>query len=87
MSNQSLFSSIYGANNEEQRELALVLNPVQGFVAISGYDCDSMNDLYPSPQKSIAPTKTIHSTKDERTEILWTHYDPKATNLQNFILG
>jgi DNA adenine methylase len=79
----------YEMSDEEHRELALVLNSVQGLVAISGYDCDLMNDLYPSPQwhKSIAPTKTIHSTKDERTEILWTNYDPKATNPKNSILG
>jgi len=72
----------YEMSDEEHRKLALVLNSIQGLVAISGYDCDLMTDLYPSPKwyKSIAPTKTIHSTKDERTEILWTNYDPKATN-------
>jgi len=39
-----------------------------------------MDDLYPPPKwhKSIAPTRTIHSVKDKRTEILWTNYDPKA---------
>jgi DNA adenine methylase len=72
----------YEMNNEEHRHLALVLNSVQGLVAISGYDCDVMNDLYPSPNwyKHIAPAKTIHSTKDERTEILWTNYDPRTIN-------
>lgn len=68
----------YEMSDEEHRELALALNSVQGLVAISGYDCDLMNELYPAPKwhKNVAPVKTIHSTKDERTEILWTNYDP-----------
>ncbi|MDR5638986.1 MULTISPECIES: DNA adenine methylase [unclassified Thermosynechococcus] len=72
----------YEMSNKEHRELASVLNSVQGLVAISGYDCDLMDELYPSPNwyKNIAPSKTIHSTKDERTEILWTNYAPKAIN-------
>lgn len=72
----------YEMSNEEHRELAFVLNSVQGLVAISGYDCDLMDELYPSPKwyKNIAPAKTIHSTKGERTEILWTNYDPQAIN-------
>ena len=40
----------YEMSDEEHCELALVLNSVQGLVAISGYDCDFMNDLYPSPK-------------------------------------
>ncbi len=72
----------YEMSNEEHCELASVLDSVQALVAISGYDCDLMNELYPFPKwyKNIAPTKTIHSTKDERTEILWTNYDPKTVN-------
>jgi DNA adenine methylase len=70
----------YEMTDEEHRELASVLNSVQGLVAVSGYECKLMNDLYPSPKwrKNVAPAKTIHSTKDERTEILWTNYDPKS---------
>lgn len=69
----------YEMSDAEHCELALVLNSVQGLVAISGYDCDLMNELYPSPRwyKSIASPKTIHSSKDKRTEILWTNYDPR----------
>ncbi|WP_298817204.1 DNA adenine methylase [Chloroflexus sp.] len=68
----------YEMSDEEHRELALVLNSVQGLVAVSGYDCALMQELYPSPKwhKHIAPTRTIHSTKDARTEIVWTNYDP-----------
>ncbi len=58
-------------------ELAKVLNAVKGKVALSNYDCELMNELYPSPKwrKYVAPAKTIHSTKDKRSEVLWTNYD------------
>jgi len=70
----------YEMDNTQHRELAELLNSVQGMVAVSGYDCDLMNRLYRPPvwRKNVGPTKTIHSTKDERTEILWTNYDPKS---------
>src|SRR5690606_12867084 len=64
--------------NEEHRLLAELLNQVQGRVAISNYQCELMDELYPAPQwrKLLAPEKTIHSTKDKRVEALWTNYDP-----------
>lgn len=67
----------YEMSDEEHRQLAEVLNSVQGLVAISGYDCDLMNELYSPPNwvKNVGPTRTIHSTKDKRTEILWTNYN------------
>lgn len=70
----------YEMSDAEHRELAEVLNHVQGLVAISGYECDLMNALYPPPKwlKHVAPPRTIHTTKDERTEILWTNYDPRT---------
>lgn len=66
-------------NDRDHRELSKVLNSVQGFVAVSNYDCDFMNRLYPAKKwlKIIGPKKTIHSTKDIRTEVLWTNYDPE----------
>jgi DNA adenine methylase len=65
--------------DNEHCELAGVLNSVRGKAAISGYDCDLMNELYPSPKwfKNTGQARTIHSTKDKRTEVLWTNYDPK----------
>ncbi|NMC20896.1 MAG: DNA adenine methylase [Thermogutta sp.] len=70
----------YEMDDAGHRELAELLNSVQGKVAISGYDCDLMNRLYGPPvwRKHVGPTKTIHSTKDERTEVLWTNYDPES---------
>ena len=71
----------YEMNDEEHRHLARALNEAEGKVAISGYDCDLMNELYPSPRwfRNFAGSKTIHSTKDQRTEVLWTNYDPAET--------
>lgn len=60
----------------QHRELAATLNAVQGRVAISNYDCDLYNDLYPAPrwQKHVGPAKTTHTTKGTRTEVLWTNF-------------
>ena len=66
-------------NNPDHEELARVLNSAQGLVAVSNYDCDLMNRLYPAKKwlKTTGPQKTIHSTKDKRAENLWTNYDPE----------
>lgn len=64
--------------DDEHRELAKILNSVEGYVAISNYDCLLMDELYPKPKwfKTIGPEKKIHSSKDIRYEVLWTNYDP-----------
>jgi DNA adenine methylase len=66
----------YEMADEEHRALAAVLNSVNGMVAISNYQCDLMEEIYPSPKwnKHVAPPRTIHSTKGVRTEALWTNY-------------
>jgi DNA adenine methylase len=63
--------------DREHRELAKVLNSAQGLVAISNYDCILMRELYPAPKwrMHVSAERTIHSTKDKRTEVLWTNYD------------
>ncbi len=68
----------YEMTDEEHRELARVLNAVQGRAAISNYQCRLMNELYPAPKwtKTVAPERTIHSTKGKRAEALWMNYDP-----------
>ena len=68
----------YEMTDEEHRQLAHVLNSAQGRVAISNYQCKLMDELHPAPKwtKNIAPEKTIHSTKGQRAEALWTNYDP-----------
>ena len=67
----------YEMTDEEHRALAAVLNNVRGMVAISNYQCDLMEELYPAPKwsKHVAAAKTIHSTKGSRIEALWTNYD------------
>lgn len=64
--------------NEQHAMLAATLNKVKGRVAISNYDCELMDALYPSPKwrKFMSPERTIHSTKGKRSEVLWTNYDP-----------
>ncbi len=64
--------------DEQHRELAAVLNKVKGRVALSNYPCPLMDSLYPPGKwwKTVAPARTNHSTKDKRTEALWTNYDP-----------
>jgi DNA adenine methylase len=68
----------YEMSDGEHRELARALNASQGLVAISNYQCELMDELYSVPKwtKHVAPEKTIHSTKDKRTEALWTNFDP-----------
>ena len=73
-------SKAYGheMSDVQHSELAVVLNRVQGKVALSNYDCDLMNDLYPAPKwrKVVSPEKTIHSTKGKRAEVMWLNYKP-----------
>jgi len=75
----------YEMNNSDHRELAKILNSVEGLVAISNYECDLMNELYPSKKwtKIYSPEKIIHSTKDIRQEVLWINYNVNKQNLKN----
>jgi DNA adenine methylase len=64
-------------NDNHHRELAKTLNSIEGLAAISNYECELMEELYPSKKwkKVFSPEKTIHSTKDTRQEVLWINYD------------
>lgn len=64
-------------DNYDHEALAAVLNAVDGCVAISNYECELMDELYPPKnwKKILAPQKTIHSTKDVRQEVLWVNYN------------
>ena len=61
----------------QHRELAKALNAAKGMVALSNYDCALINELYPPNRwrKITSPERTIHSTKDLRSEVLWVNYD------------
>jgi DNA adenine methylase len=73
-------SKAYGfeMTDAQHRELAEVLNSVQGMVALSNYQAPLLDRLYPASKwhKTVSPERTNHSTKDKRVEVLWTNYDP-----------
>ena len=74
-------SKAYGFEMDEKqhREFAKAVNRCAAKVAVSGYYHPLMKELFPDStwKKTIGNTKTIHSTKGTRTEILWTNYNPK----------
>lgn len=76
-------TSSYGfeMDNQQHRELAEVLNSVEGMVALSNYNCKLMEELYLSKKwkKIFSHEKTIHSTKDKRQEVLWINFDLQKT--------
>ncbi|MCR4318482.1 MAG: DNA adenine methylase [Planctomycetes bacterium] len=67
----------YEMNDDEHVELARALNDAKGKVAVSGYDCDLMTELYPSKKwrKIVGPSRKIHSVKQDRREVLWVNYE------------
>ena len=73
-------SKAYGfeMTNEEHGQLAAALNSIKGKAAVSNYDCEMMDKLYPAPKwrKFVNAPKTNHATKGVRVEVLWTNYDP-----------
>ncbi len=62
----------------DHRALAAKLQGVQGKVALSGYRSALYTELYADWYATEGETKIVHSVKQERTEILWTNYEPKA---------
>lgn len=67
----------YEMSDNEHIELANVLRSAEGKVALSGYECDLMDELYFDWYVTNAPVKKIYSTKQPRQETLWTNYDPR----------
>ena len=66
----------YEMSDDEHRALAAVLRNAKGKVALSGYKCDLMDELYGDWYRSSAPAKHAHSIKQLREETLWTNYEP-----------
>ncbi|HVG21705.1 MAG TPA: DNA adenine methylase [Blastocatellia bacterium] len=54
--------------------LAEVLRSVKGKVALSGYHCKLMDELYRGWQSIEAEEKHCHSVKTPRKEVLWINY-------------
>ena len=59
---------------DEHAELAAVLVACEGMVAISGYQCELMSDLYRGWRRHDDSPKSIHSSKGLRQEALWTNF-------------
>lgn len=64
----------YEMTDRQHRELARVLHSVEGKVALSGYHCDLLDELYSDWHYIEAPEKNCHSVKQPRTEVLWVNY-------------
>ena len=67
--------------DDDHRELAKALRKAEGKVALSGYHCDLMDELYGDWNWVEAPAKMCHSVKTERREVLWMNYQPSQTDL------
>lgn len=61
--------------DEQHRELAEVLRNVKGKVALSGYHCKLMDELYGDWRRVESEEKVIHSVKTRRREVLWINYE------------
>lgn len=74
-------SGAYGfeMSNSDHKELARVLRSVKGKVALSGYRCPLLDELYEGWNRLEAPEKQAHSCKKPRTEVLWTNYSPELS--------
>lgn len=65
----------YEMTDDDHIKLAEVLRSVKGKVALSGYHCDLLDELYGDWTYIEAPAKKVHSVKTERVEVLWVNYD------------
>ncbi len=69
-------SSAYGfeMDEEQHRDLAQVLQKIEGKAAVSGYRCPLMDKLYKGWHRFDADEKHCHSIKKLRQECLWMNY-------------
>jgi len=64
----------YEMEDNDHVELARALAGARGKVAVSGYVCNLMNELYGNWRRIDAPEKNCHSVKKPRREALWVNY-------------
>lgn len=64
----------YEMMDDDHRHLAEVLHNVKGKVAISSYASALMTELYKDWECIEAPSRKIHSVKQNRVELLWINY-------------
>jgi len=69
-------SKAYGfeMTDRDHRGLSVALRNCKGMVAVSGYRCDLMDELYKDWKRVDAPPKHCHSIKKLRREALWMNY-------------
>ena len=60
--------------DQDHRSLAELLNNVNGKVAISGYRCELMEQIYSEFRRIDASPKLCHSVKSARFESLWVNF-------------
>ncbi|MCY3544798.1 MAG: DNA adenine methylase [Chloroflexi bacterium] len=65
----------YEMSDDDHRELAELLRSVKGKVALSGYRCNLMDELYSDWRCIEASPRTAHSVKTIRQEALWVNYE------------
>jgi DNA adenine methylase len=70
-------SKNYGSEytDNDHRELAKMLNSVKGLVALSGYRCGLLDELYGDWRRVDGPERTAHSVKTPRREALWSNFE------------
>lgn len=61
-------------SDEDHRRLAQVLRSAKGLIAVSGYRCPLMDEIYGDWRRHDAAVKQTHSSKALRQECLWTNY-------------
>lgn len=67
----------YEMGEDEHRDLASVVRNVDGFVAVSGYLCELMDELYDGWYVLSEGEKRLAGEGDlTREEVLYTNYDP-----------
>ncbi|MEW6669152.1 MAG: DNA adenine methylase [Thermodesulfobacteriota bacterium] len=64
----------YEMTNDKHRELAELLSGVKAKVAVSGYDCELMKELYKGWNVHREKRKKAMSIKRDRQEVVWTNY-------------
>ena len=69
----------YEMTDQDHRELSEVLHTVKGKVALSGYHCALLDELYADWHFVEEEVKNCHSVKSPRQEVLWINYDLEET--------
>lgn len=65
----------YEMTEKDHERLSKLLHSVKGMVALSGYRCKLLDELYNDWIRVGFPIRIIHSVKEPRQESLWINYD------------